>query len=165
MKTPEIFIPRKRLEIPLDLDDLVDIELIRESKPMMASMRAVTVLKLHYPEYPIWESDHDVLSGKIYIVDTETGEKRSQAIAENGKPIVPYSTDGTIFRHGEEKVLSYGVLHPNDTVHVWWGISTFDLTQEQTPENALTILSYIDSDEYRAFDLRRNQPSQAPELD
>lgn len=155
MKTPELFIPSKRLDIPLGLDDFVDLELIRDSKPRMVNFGAVNIIKMHFPSYPIWEPYQDETAGKVHVAMSKDKVRLRSTIEENANPIAPYSADGTLFRPDIDTIFTHGVLHENGSVHVWWGVSTFDINSGETPDKLTSWISYHSDEAFRDFDIRR----------
>lgn len=154
MKTPELFIPRKRLMIPLGLGHREDVEIISESKPMIASLGAVAVVKLHFPVYPVWEEDRDQTSGRLHVAFTDSDQRAANALVDGANQLTPYNTDGISIKNGENTVISYGVRY-DDEVSIWWGVTTMPLDPGVEVDNPVSWIAYVDLDEARTFDQRR----------
>ena len=155
MIEPQLFIPHATLSLELGLDYQTEVALIQDARPMLTSIRAVNVEKLHFPIFPEWREAADGTSGTLHMMDTHTGAELPGAVMEGNKESTPHNTDGILFRTGENALVSCGVLLKR-SVGVWWGVTTFDVSQNASvPDNAWTWLNYIDSDDYRAYDKKR----------
>lgn len=137
MKSPDIFIPKQRLELPLDSDFETDVMLMAECPMTWAGFSASAVMRMHFPLSPHWEEWSDGRGGILHIVDRD-GEKVpfGREDVPSGRPTNPNNTDGLIVYEDTPAVITCCAASREDDVRkVLWGVSTHLFDSLLTDDN------------------------------
>ena len=154
MKSPNIFIPRSKLALPFGMGSEIDVELIREARPLVADLGAAGIIKYHFPFYPFWEESKDGTSGIVQIHQTETGQAIPIADVHIDKGNMqlnsPFNLDGVRIHEDEQKIVTFGV-RDTEQVHVFWGVMNIDDLDAVDPAQVATNNTSSDDVNLLAF--------------
>lgn len=137
-----VFVATKELIVPRHPDDEVLLGEIAAIKPLTNEYREFmrTIISMHFKVSPYLGLDEDGQTWRFHPDWHEYEDGRSVYTHGSLKYADMHpSVDGIIIRPDRHSLITVGVSNPNaDEYGVWWGVATFDPTQE-VPQGPLEV--------------------------
>jgi hypothetical protein len=131
MKSPEIFIPKYRLELPMDADDETTIISLTEHKLIRFGFDAINIMRMRFPILPSWREWEDSKGGVLQLTDASEGVVVPTATIDgDGRQSGAYSTDGITVHADRPTLVTFNVVGEDQSIRkVFWGVVSHELEE------------------------------------
>ena len=170
MEKPNFFSARGELLLPVQEDDEVKIQLLRENNVLITEMSSfvINLLRMNQMRYVPQLSEEE--DGSAWNMHVASGSDYREPLMQDKLSMYggPLNYDEIRMTPDVDMIITLGAMNPQrDFISVWWGVTTFDFSQKDATKplqvHTIELLPSKEAWLYHCALYRQTSPFEADE--